>query len=158
MIVQDFFSVVQLGIGLHAGTALLQVSAELGAVPLERRLNMLEEQVKELDPSRQNYEDIFEELKDIKSNWAIYNIRQYNTYRKMVVSTFVCAGLLTMILAVLSFLASAEISMIWGILLVGVSLAPAAVIFCYFWEKMQTALNPIEVRLVEFEKLLVDAS
>ena len=35
----DFSSVVQLGVGLHVGTALLQLYGELGVQPLVRVLN-----------------------------------------------------------------------------------------------------------------------
>jgi hypothetical protein len=34
----DLSSVVQLGVGLHVGTAVLQIFADFGVTPLERRI------------------------------------------------------------------------------------------------------------------------
>jgi hypothetical protein len=47
----DFSSLVQLGVGLHAGTALFQLLSEFGVAPLERRLGRLEDYVRNVAPT-----------------------------------------------------------------------------------------------------------
>src|SRR4051812_35773647 len=78
----DFSSVVQLGVSLHLGTALLQFYGDLGIQPFIRIMDC----IKSLfgDPASKPVDGIRQEFEQLESEFEIFKIRLFNEYRKYV--------------------------------------------------------------------------
>lgn len=163
MKVQDFFSVVQLGVGVHAGTAILQLSGEFGIAPVERRIeNMrpwLENERVQFD---QNPNAVIEEklseyedkLNRIDADIAITKIQFQNLYKRCISISFGFGALLLFILSIMSFVADSDISEIVGLFIVFLCFVPALMIYIIIDHKVSQALLPVINRLSKLENLI----
>jgi hypothetical protein len=151
MKVQDFFSVVQLGVGIHAGTAILQLSGELGIAPVERRVAALQSWLQEEKETGHDLEDENDKLSIIRSDITVYRIRYEKLYRRSVGWTFTFGCVLAIGLAVMSFIADAQIHEPWGTAIIVMCFLPATVIFAYLWHTSSSNLVPIKRKLSALE-------
>jgi hypothetical protein len=151
MKVQDFFSVVQLGVGIHAGTAILQLSGELGIAPIERRVGALQSWLQEERELGHELEDENDKLGIIRTDITVYRIRYEKLYRRSVGWTFTFGIILAFALAAMSFFADYNIADLWATLLVMTCFVPATVIFAYLWTTASTNLAPIKRKLSDLE-------
>jgi hypothetical protein len=145
----DFSSLVQLGIGLHAGAGLLQLFSEFGLGPLERRLARLDGYLATRglpadDPK-------LERIEDLKGSVAIFKIQLGNEHRRYVTSNFVVAGWLFFALVVISFLYDEQIHWPWALILSGACCLPAiySVIFYFLRASPQIEALTHQVRSLE---------
>lgn len=160
---QDFFSIVQLGVGIHAGTAILQLSGELGVGPVERRVNSLqlwlEEEKAEIGEKaaaqEKQLEEFDERLSILRTDISIYRVRYERLYRRSIYGTFGFAGGLSFTLAIMSFLADSDISIVLGLLLVLLCFVPATLIFANLWQVSSNALTSIRQKVTDLENRLV---
>jgi hypothetical protein len=77
----DFSSLVQLGVGIHLGTALLQLYGELGVQPLVRTIARIESLfVDETELPK----DVEDELRRLECDFDIFKIRLFNEYKSFV--------------------------------------------------------------------------
>jgi hypothetical protein len=87
----DFSSLVQLGVGLHAGTALLQIYGEIGVQPLIRTLTrirkLLEGEVATEEPAVDN-------LDQLDTEFDIFRIQLFNEFKRYVIANFAVATVL----------------------------------------------------------------
>jgi hypothetical protein len=96
----DFVGLVQLGVVIHIGSALLQVYGEVGIQPVERRLQRLRSAY---DINADCGSSLGDELTELEGDFEIFRINFYNEYRTLIViNTFVAAALV-LILVVISF-------------------------------------------------------
>ncbi len=65
--------------------------------------------------------------------------------------TFAFGCLLTLVLAIMSFVAQKEICAVLAVMVVGLSVFPAVIIFARLWLKSSGALGPIKAKLVAME-------
>lgn len=144
MKVQDFFSFVQLGVGIHAGTAILQLSVEFGLAPIERRIDNISAWLDDERREGNVLESREQEIKYIKTILYIYKSQYSNLYRRTVLVTLGFGGFLAFVLAIMSFIADSNISTIVGLFLIILSVIPAMLTFSYLWQKSTVALMPIE--------------
>jgi hypothetical protein len=108
----DFASLVQLGVGLHVGTALLQLYGELGVAPLARALS----RTRGLFAAPENErppKEIEEELERLESRYEIFKVRLFKEYRKYVFFNLLAAALLAIILTIIAFKADDAITPAW---------------------------------------------
>jgi hypothetical protein len=122
----DFASVLQLGVGLHAGTALLQLVAEFAAVPLSRRIERLR-RIGELKARREAaFEEPFDDACDLLSDLEVKKIQFSNEYKHAVLFNAGIAVCLCLALGILSFFAKEPCPTWVGIIIIFFSYAPAA--------------------------------
>jgi hypothetical protein len=151
MKVQDFFTVVQLGVGIHAGTAILQLSGELGIAPIERRVDALQSWLEEEKEQGHDLADENDKLAIIRAEMAIYRVRYEKMYRRSVMWTFAFGCLLAFALAVMSFIADQDINFDIAIIIVLLCFMPAALIFAYLWHMSSANLLPIDRKVSALE-------
>ena len=102
----DFSSVVQLGVGLHAGSALLQTISEFASAPMSRRLSRLSA-IAEARASRGHSEKTHHDMaRDLVGDLEIKKIQFFNEYREVVAANAGIAVALCVLLAGIAFWAS----------------------------------------------------
>ena len=137
----DFSSLVQLGVGLHLGTALLQMYGEIGLQPMIRLIERMQNVVE--DPNHPPQEEHRDQLATIISRFGVYKIQMFTDYKRYLVANSVVAALLTLILVFISYCYSTPISPQCSIIFVALSILPAPVtLFCH-WHDATKALRPL---------------
>jgi hypothetical protein len=152
--VQDFFTVVQLGVGIHAGTAILQLSGEFGIAPVERRVDNIARWLGEEREENNILSEQEDQLKAIKARIYIYKLQYAYVYRKQVYIMLGFAAGLLFCLDIMSFVAEADISLLIGLSLVLLCVFPAALYFAYLWQQSTAALAPIERAVSRMEEAI----
>lgn len=154
MKVQDFFSLVQLGVGIHAGTAILQLAAEFGIPPVERRFLIVERWVNEEKKVGKCVVRLEEALTDIFFDIVIFREQYFQEYRMFSKYLFGCAGILAIFLIVMSFMSDVDISWPVGVALSVVNFAPACVLYTLLSRRVSKASNPIVAKIENLENTL----
>jgi hypothetical protein len=137
----DFASLVQLGVGLHAGTALLQLYGEIGMQPLMRTLSRIRSLVSD-EASLSTKED----LEQLESDFDIFRIRLFNEFKKYVVINLAAATLLVAILVWISYKADNPLSDSLSVVFVLVSVFPAPATLGTLWFDASRQLRPLTGR------------
>jgi hypothetical protein len=141
MIFGDFSSVVQLGVGLHLGTALLQMYGEIGLQPMIRSIDRMRNVAE--DPNHPPMDEHRDELDSIISRFEVYKIQMFTEYKRYLIANSVIAAILTVILVVISYCYSTPISGQYSIFFVALSILPAPItLFCH-WYDATNALRPL---------------
>ena len=148
----DFSSLVQVGIGLHAGAGLLQLFSEFGLEPLERRLTrldgyLLRRGLPPEDPRR-------ERIEDLKGSLTIFKIQLSNEHRKYVITNFVVAGFLLFVLVVISFLNDEQIEWGYALLLAGVCCLPAIYSVIIYFRRATPQIQALQHQILSLERNL----
>ncbi len=138
----DFSSLVQLGVGLHAGTALLQLYGDIGVQPFVRTL----ERIRELVGTDDAAPALKEQLEDLSSDFAIFRIELFNEFKKYVKYNFCAAAILIVILVVISYKAQDDISDGLTVLFSSASILPAFVTLGALWFDASQRLGPLKTR------------
>ncbi|SRR5258708_183053 len=149
----DFSSVVQLGVGLHVGTALLQLYGELGVQPLVRVLNRTRSLF--LAPeSERPPKGLEEELARLESRYEIFKIQLFQEYRKYVRINSVVAIVLAIILVAIAYKTQDDITEGYEwltILMFALSLLPAPVTLGALWVDASRQVRPMKDHADELE-------
>jgi hypothetical protein len=146
----DFSSLVQLGAGLHVGTALLQVYGELGVQPLVRtivRIRSLFGDEKERPPKETE-----DELNKLESDFEVFKIRLFNEYKRYVKINSVVAVILVIMLIVLAYKAEDMISAELTIVIVALSVLPAPLTLGALWVDAAREIRPIVAQANDLER------
>lgn len=125
----EFSSLVQLGAGIHLGTALLQLYGELGVEPLVRSLGRIRGLFLAPDGERPS-KSLEDELERLESKYQIFRIQLFQEYRKFVYINSVVAIILAVILTIISYMADDVIRPSWEwttIAMSALSLLPAPI-------------------------------
>ncbi len=138
----DFASVVQLGVGLHLGTALLQMYGEIGLQPMIRSIERMRDVVQDPDypPTDQHRQD----LDAIISRFAVFKIQMFTQYKTYLIANSVNAGILILLLVLISFKYSDPVSPQGGIVFVSMSILPAPITLFCLWHAATKALRPLQ--------------
>ncbi|MEY9591406.1 hypothetical protein ABIA06_003697 [Bradyrhizobium yuanmingense] len=150
----DLSSIVQLGVGLHIGTAVLQLYGELGIAPLERRISRLRMLFRAPEPERPSPE-LEEELNWVEARYDLFKIEFFREYRWCVVANTVVAVALAALLVAIAILADREIAdgYEWfPVIAIGASYFPAACIFGSLWIDAQRRVRPLTAKAEGIEK------
>jgi len=150
----DLSSIVQLGVGLHIGTAVLQLYGELGIAPLERRISRIRRLFRVPEAERPSRE-LEEELNLVESRYELFKIEFFREYRWCVVLNTAVAIALAVLLVVIALKADDQISdgYEWfAVLAIATSYLPAPCIFGSLWVDAQRRVKPLEVKADGIEK------
>ena|ERR1035441_4024395 len=138
MTLGDFSSVVQLGVGLHAGTALLQSIAEMTASPLSRRLSRLHQIAALKLRSNPNAQDLYDHASDLIGDLEIKKVQFFNEYKEVVAVNGAFAIALALLLAFIAFSFSEEIHLVIGLSITLISLGPASASLLFLWSRWKS--------------------
>lgn len=153
MNVQDFASVVQLGVGLHAGSAILQIYGEIGLQPMIRSIDRLKSLADDKNfPPDVEYE---ERIREVSSAFDIFKIRMAKEYRGYLLVNALVAAFLTVALAVMAYTAQWEMPLVISVLLVALSTMPAPITLFSFWKDADQELRPLKAKVAAIEKALL---
>jgi hypothetical protein len=150
----DFSSLVQLGVGLHIGTAVLQLYGELGVQPLLRAIGRTRSLFSGSESERPPKE-IEDDLDRLEGRYEIFKIRLFNEYKKYVLANSVVALALAITLTVLAFNADDLISETWQpvtILFVFFSIFPAPISLGILWFDAGRQVRPMKQEADALEK------
>lgn len=137
----DFSSIVQLGVGLHLGTALLQMYGEIGLQPMIRSIERMQNVAE--DPNHPPTDEHRDQLATIVSRFEVYKIQMFTEYKRYLIANSVVAAMLTVILVFISYCYSTPISPQCSIIFVALSILPAPLtLFCH-WHDATSALRPL---------------
>jgi hypothetical protein len=142
----DFSSVVQLGVGLHVGTAVLQLYGELGLQPLARTIARTRSLFLVPDEERPPIA-VKDQLDRIESKYEIFKIRLFNEYKKYVFLNSVVALLLAILLTVIAFKADDIVTDGWEAvtaLIVAMSLLPGPITLGVLWHDAEKQVRPMK--------------
>jgi hypothetical protein len=104
----DLSSIVQLGVGLHVGTAVLQLYSELGMAPMERRLARIRDLFK-LPEGDCPPPDLGEELARLEGRYGLFKIVFFKRYRWLVMVNSGIAAVLAVFLIIIACKAGDDI-------------------------------------------------
>lgn len=146
----DFSSLVQLGVGLHVGAALLQLYGELGVQPLARTI--MRTRALFLDESDRPPKDLENELSQLESEYEIFKIELFNEYKRYVKINAYVAAALAGALVLISYMGSDNIPVILSLLFVVFSLLPAPVTLLALWRDASRKISPMKQKADGLEK------
>ena len=150
----DFSSLVQLGVGLHVGAALLQMYGELGVAPLVRTIGRVRSLF--LAPEAERPPKALEdELDRLESRYEIFRIRLFQEYRKYVVINSIVAIVLAVMLVAIALKAQDDVAegYEWTIvMMVALSLLPAPITLGALWIDADRQVKPIKKEADDLEK------
>ncbi|UGY04098.1 hypothetical protein [Bradyrhizobium quebecense] len=158
MTLGDFASLVQLGVGLHAGTALLQSITELTESPLERRLSRLHRIAALKLQSGPNGQDLYDHASDLIGDLEVKKVQFFNEYKEVVAVNGGFAIALALLLAAIAFLSGAEIHMIIGLLIAIFSLAPASASLLFLWSRWRSNTEVLRASIETLHKQLFNVA
>lgn len=156
----DFSSLVQLGVGLHFGTALLQLYGELGVAPLVRtiaRTRSLFAVPKDERPPKA----IEDDLDRLESKYEIFKIQLFNEYKKYVFFNLAVAFVLAVMLAIIAFKADDTIADAWEpvtVLIVFLSIFPAPITLGVLWFDAGRQVKPLKFEADKVEERALSTS
>lgn len=137
----DFSSLVQLGVGLHLGTALLQLYGEIGLQPMIRSIERMKNVAE--DPNYPPKDQHRDELATIVSRFEVYKIQMFTDFKKYLFANSVVAALLICILVFISYSYSEPVSAECSVFLLALSILPAPITLCCHWYDATKALRPL---------------
>jgi hypothetical protein len=153
----DFSSLVQLGVGLHVGTALLQMYGELGVAPLVRTIGRARSLF--LTPEGERPPKALEdELDRLESKYEIFKIRLFQEYRKYVRINSIVAIALAIILVVIAYKGQDDVTegYEWTtIVMFALSLLPAPLTLGALWIDANRQVKPMKDEADDLEKRLL---
>ena len=139
----DFSSLVQLGVGLHVGTALLQHYSEIGVQPLIRTIARIKCLVEVRDEAEV---DFVGELTKIESDFDIFRIRLFNEYKLFIRINSLVALALVGLLIYISYFAQAFLSVEKSVFMVALSVLPGPITLGFLWYGASKELTPLKAR------------
>jgi hypothetical protein len=150
----DFASLVQLGVGLHAGTALLQLYGDIGLAPLVRRIS----RIRGLADIGAMPEDVIDDLMRLESDFEIFQIQHFNAYKKFVKANFGFAVGLVVLLIFLAYMADSEIPVEVTVGVVALSIFPGPLTLAVLWFDASNSSKQIRDRAERLERRAIEAS
>ena len=144
----DFSSLVQLGVGLHVGTALLQLYGDLGEAPLIRKLA----RIRTLLSSDGQTSSIGEALNGLEADYEIFKVQFFNEYKKYIKINASVAALLILFLAAISFMNDELVPVLISVLFTYCSVVPALTTLLFLWVDAERAIKPLKDKADEIEK------
>jgi hypothetical protein len=142
----DLSSIVQLGVGLHVGTAVLQLYSELGMAPMERRLARIRDLFK-LPEGESPAPQLREELERLEGRYGLFKIAFFKQYRGFVVVDSIVALVLAIFLIVIAYKASDDIGYgheWFAVVAISLSFIPAPLMLGVLWWDARRRLAPLK--------------
>lgn len=159
MTLGDFSSVVQLGVGLHAGTALLEPIAEFTQSALSRRLGRLHKIAElKLKHGRPGAQDVYDHASDLLGDLEVKKVQFFNEYKTVVEVNGAVAIVLALLLALLAFRFSEETNAIIGSMITLTSLGPASASLLFLWSRWRSNTAALRESVETFHRQLFNPS
>ncbi|WP_314959020.1 hypothetical protein [Bradyrhizobium cosmicum] len=149
----DFASIVQLGVGLHIGTAVLQLYGEIGAEPLVRALSRIRTSIDDLDQARGR--EARDEYEQLASDYEIFKIRLFNEYKNYIKINSLVASTLFVLLVAIAFKNDDPIEGEWMMVtipIVAMAFLPALATLGSLWFDASRLANALKVRADALEQ------
>lgn len=137
----DFASLVQLGVGLHIGTALLQLYGELGVQPIVRSIARMRSLF--TDDAERPSKALEGQLDKLESDFEIFKIHLFNEFKWYVKLNAIIATILVMVLIFLAYAAGDDATLSSTIIIVAVSILPAPVTLAVLWYDSAREAGPL---------------
>jgi hypothetical protein len=156
----DLSSIVQLGVGLHVGTAVLQLYGELGVAPLERRIARIK-RLFSLPEAERPCRDLEEELNWVESRYGLFKIEFFREYRWCVALNSAVAVILAGFLIVIAFKADDQIldGFEWfAVFAIAGSFLPAPLILGSLWFDARKRVKTLKSKADSIEKRALEVA
>lgn len=151
----DFSSLVQLGVGLHLGTALLQEVGDLGVRPLRRSLKRLNEMAAEPPAGA---EDILDRIQELNTKVAVFEIRSFKLFRQMACVNAVAGVALLILLTAMAFAAQVELPLELAVSIAALATLPVVGTLFSYWIDTRDEYRPLIREAHRIEVDFVEAS
>jgi hypothetical protein len=148
---EDFSALVQLGVGLHLGTALLQLYGEIGVQPLIRAIS----RIKRILDDKKDSKILIEELTQLEVRFEIFRIRLFNEFKKYIVINSIVAALLGVALVAISYKANDAMPHALSILIAFGSILPAPITVGVLWHDASKQLKPLKIQADKLEQAVL---
>jgi len=145
----DFSSLVQLGVGLHLGTAALQHYGEVGVAPVERVIDRIRSL--HTDEEKRPPKDLEEELNKLEADFEIFKIQLFSEFKKYWIANTLVAVFLVACLSLISWKADDTLPEWLSIVFWALSVLPAPVTLVALWVDAANAIRPIRNRADDLE-------
>jgi hypothetical protein len=155
----ELASIVQLGVALHVGTAVLQLYGELGVAPLERRIERIRGLFR-LPKAERPPQEIEEQLLRLESRYELFKIDFFHHYRWCVAINSIVAALLAVSLIAIAFKADDLIrdGYEWFyVAAIALSFLPAPLILAALWFDAQRRTKSLKSEAKSIETRALDA-
>jgi hypothetical protein len=132
----DLSSIVQLGVGLHLGTAVLQLYTEFGIKPLERKIARIRSLFLVETLADRPPDALREELDRLEGRYEIFRIEFFQEYKWCVALMTGVALVLAIFLVMIAVWADVRIEEAWywfPVAAIILSFAPAPVTVALLW-------------------------
>lgn len=142
----DLSSIVQLGVGLHVGTAVLQLYSELGLAPMERRLARIWDLFK-LPEGDCPSPELREELARLEGRYGLFKISFFKQYRWIVAVNSTIGAVLAIFLVIIASKAGDNIldGYEWfPVVAMSLSLLPAPLMLGALWLDARQRVAPLK--------------
>ncbi|MER9236419.1 hypothetical protein NKI56_31040 [Mesorhizobium sp. M0622] len=149
----DFSSVVQLGVGLHLGTALLQMYGEIGLQPMVRSIARMQNVAE--DPNHPPEDKYRDELASLISRFEVYKIQMFTEYKRYLIANSIVSFILIAILVFISYYYSQPINPQCSVIFVALSILPAPITLFCLWQDATNALRPLRDAADALEREMV---
>jgi hypothetical protein len=133
----DFSSLVQLGVGLHLGTAILQLLPDFATGPLQRAVARIKSGSSEVTLD----DDLAEQCARLESDYQLFQIGMFYKTKYLVKVNFAVAIILIGILVFISYQAQEDLNESVSVLFAGLSALPAFLTLLVLWLNSRTELN-----------------
>jgi hypothetical protein len=154
----DLSSIVQLGVGLHVGTAVLQLYGELAFVPLTRKISRIRSLFRIAEAERPPRE-LEEELDRLESDFELFKIQFFRRYRWCIGGNSIIALVLAAFLIIIATKAEDVIGRDYewfAVVAIGLSFLPALLTLLILWieahrqvKGLKSVADDIETRALQ---------
>jgi hypothetical protein len=151
----DLSSVVQLGVGLHLGTALLQIYGELGVQPVARTFARLRHLIG--DGFADSKKQLNDQLDQLESEFQIFKIQLFNEYKRYVIINSWIAVTLAIVLVIIAYRTDTTISVELSVFAIALSVLPAPITLGVLWFDAARAIKPIQGKASMLESVALQA-
>jgi hypothetical protein len=164
MSLSDFSSVLQLGVGLHAGTALLQPILEFASAPIVARADRLariaELRVDRLRSTQKPYDGaqtLLNDLNDIRGLLALDRVLFFQEYKIAAGANAVFAAILYGLLSWAALNPDHVVGILLAASLIGISAGPAVASLSVLWWRWRTNTASIDEKLDAIQKDIMNS-
>lgn len=144
----DFSSLVQLGVGLHLGTALLQSYADIAQAPFIRTVARIRSLT---TPEDNPSESLKSDLETLESDYEVFKIRLFKENKNYFLANGIVAMILTGFLVLISFKGEDDLPILVSFIFAFSSIAPAGITLLALWVDAERAMKPLRERASTLE-------
>jgi hypothetical protein len=150
----DFSSILQLGVGLHTGTVLLQSIVEFASAPITRRLERLA-RIAQLRSNNIDCDSSVENALDLQGDLETKKVQFFNEYKAAAKLNACVAFFLFILLAWAAVMYEFPVSIVGAALILLVSVAPAVISLFVLWWRWERNTETIRQKIDSLDRQLL---